>query len=458
MGSDVRSADLRGDERGAVVVIALFMAVTLVGVLWYLMGAGDAIIYRETMQDGADATAFSAAVYHARGMNLIAMINIVMAAIMAIIVAIKATQVILAVATGVACAVGAVPVCLADVGGDIAVAAEKYAVVSTAEAGLKSLLGLEIFIGGAQPQLAFAQSIAVGTVDYRPTVLAGGAVSISMVPGTSLAAWNPLNESTSGPGLGARLGPWKPTIRVGLPLYETDGALCRAGATMLGELVREMFGHLLGRWAGAALGAGASRFASLAKNVPSYFCDGMKSLDVYPPAVAGSDYYGVYSIVFGYLPWQTHAGAGVSLATWGRSTATTPSALTSLSFAKSEFYFDLGLGLFTFNGNPTATTPQKFPDDGAWNMRWRARMRRVRAIPQFGGLAAQLVTNAEGVASKNLLAGLEGTAGNVGPSWPVKATVGWLTGAIKSLTRLEGQNVDNGIQGAIGSYATVGVH
>lgn len=80
------------DQRGAVMVVGVFMAAFLVGSLWYIIGIGDAILYRERMQDGADAVAFAAAVYHARGMNIIAMINIIMAAILAVLVAFKLVQ------------------------------------------------------------------------------------------------------------------------------------------------------------------------------------------------------------------------------------------------------------------------------------------------------------------------------------------------------------------------------
>src|SRR5580693_9107888 len=82
-------APLRDDSRGAILVIAVFMAVFLVGCLWYLVGVGDAAIYREKMADGGDATAFASAVYHARGMNIIAMLNLIMAAALAVLIAFK---------------------------------------------------------------------------------------------------------------------------------------------------------------------------------------------------------------------------------------------------------------------------------------------------------------------------------------------------------------------------------
>ena len=91
-----------GDTRGAIMVVAVFMAVFLVGALWYIVGLADAMIYRERIQEGADAVAFSAAVVHARGMNIIAMMNLIMAAVMAVLVALKLAQLVLAIIAAVA--------------------------------------------------------------------------------------------------------------------------------------------------------------------------------------------------------------------------------------------------------------------------------------------------------------------------------------------------------------------
>lgn len=67
-------------------VLAIFMAMIVIGFLYYLVGLGDAILAQERMQDAADATAFSSAVIHARGMNVLAMLNIIMASMLAILV------------------------------------------------------------------------------------------------------------------------------------------------------------------------------------------------------------------------------------------------------------------------------------------------------------------------------------------------------------------------------------
>ena len=80
------------DERGAVLVLGVFMAACVAGMLWYLAGIGDAILYRQRLQEASDAAAFSAAVLHARGMNLIVMLNLIMACVLGVRVAMRAVQ------------------------------------------------------------------------------------------------------------------------------------------------------------------------------------------------------------------------------------------------------------------------------------------------------------------------------------------------------------------------------
>ncbi len=74
-------AALATDQRGAVMLIGLFLALAVVGGMWCLIGIGDAILARELSQEAADSAAFTNAVIHARGMNLIAFINIIVMAL-----------------------------------------------------------------------------------------------------------------------------------------------------------------------------------------------------------------------------------------------------------------------------------------------------------------------------------------------------------------------------------------
>src|SRR5688572_15581179 len=88
-------AKLASNERGAILVMGIIMCVFLVGILYYLHGLGTTVLFRERMQDAADAAALSTAIGHARGMNLIVFLNLVMAALVAVLLALKVIETLL---------------------------------------------------------------------------------------------------------------------------------------------------------------------------------------------------------------------------------------------------------------------------------------------------------------------------------------------------------------------------
>jgi hypothetical protein len=87
---------LARDQRGTVLIIGVFGAALLIGGLYYLAGVNDASRVREHLQDTADAAAWNAAVMHARGMNLVALLN------MAKLSAVAVTTSLLAIMFGAA--------------------------------------------------------------------------------------------------------------------------------------------------------------------------------------------------------------------------------------------------------------------------------------------------------------------------------------------------------------------
>jgi hypothetical protein len=80
MTSTERTPTLARDEGGAIMVVGLFMALALIAVAWIVIGIGDAVIARDRTQEAADAAVYTNAVIHARGMNLISFLNVVMMA------------------------------------------------------------------------------------------------------------------------------------------------------------------------------------------------------------------------------------------------------------------------------------------------------------------------------------------------------------------------------------------
>lgn len=92
---------LRQDESGALLIIGVVMGMILVGALWHVASIGDAIIWRERAQDAADSAAFENAVWNARGMNAIVLLNMLMALVMAVLVAWRALLLFVAVVIAV---------------------------------------------------------------------------------------------------------------------------------------------------------------------------------------------------------------------------------------------------------------------------------------------------------------------------------------------------------------------
>lgn len=103
-------------DRGAVMVATLFMALFLIALLYMVIGLGRTLVMKEGMQDAADAAAYSSAIFNARGMNLIVFINLVMAALISVLIAIRVAQSFLAFIAGVLVAMS-----LASLGGAAAV-------------------------------------------------------------------------------------------------------------------------------------------------------------------------------------------------------------------------------------------------------------------------------------------------------------------------------------------------
>ena len=79
---------LVSDERGAIMMLGLGAALVLIGAMWFLMGIADTLVWRDKMQEAVDSAAFSSATIHARGMNFIAAMNLVMLALVTLHVAI----------------------------------------------------------------------------------------------------------------------------------------------------------------------------------------------------------------------------------------------------------------------------------------------------------------------------------------------------------------------------------
>ncbi len=462
-GTPARSAGLARDSRGAILLISVFMSAFLVGCLWYVIGIGDAAIYRQYMQDGADSVAFGSAVYHARGMNILALINLVMAAVLAVLIAFKMAQVVLIAANILSC------VCAAASYGANAFCDTACTVTGDAESPMSDLVDevsqivdkvLRILhyasnaVAYGMPWIAEGKALSVAQ-DYKPTVDGGAMISTSLVPGVVEGALGGFKKSAQGD-----------SNRYGLPVEDEDfNALCKRAGKEAGEMIMAPFDFLgIPGVGGFAAAFGGGLMGSLAGSFPSYFCgdsgsgggsysattggygvDGKgttvqqdcdnkaqkvkdenakigaenktreaagkpdlplkppfdvkqcvsdenqkykmvssgssvsgssekTSKKVFEPACNGDVYFAVWSFTWGDLASQSDAATGVNIAGWNNAKAAGPERWSKVAIAKAEFYYE-----------PMASQGGAWSglkDEAMWNMRWRARMRRLR-LPQF---------------------------------------------------------------------------
>jgi hypothetical protein len=82
-------------RRGSILLPGMAMGVILTMLGMHIMDTCKAILLRELGQNAADAVALESAVWHAQGMNLLVLINVVMAAILSILVAIRVAEILL---------------------------------------------------------------------------------------------------------------------------------------------------------------------------------------------------------------------------------------------------------------------------------------------------------------------------------------------------------------------------
>lgn len=473
-----RSDDLAGDRRGAVLIIAVFMAAFLVGCLWYLIGVGDAAIYRQKMQDGSDSVAYASAVYHARGMNIIAVMNLIMAAILAVLIALKIAEIITwAVAaiaailcpfTGVACGVAEAAAQLGEkLSFQIIPKVEKWA-----DKLLRGISKGQVWVARLTPWIGSARGVMMST-NYAPTVKGGLGLSISMTPHDT---------------------------RIGLPVEEEPfEKLCKRAGTMVGDLV---FGWLPGGWGKFASGV----LGGVVSSFPTYFCGGSSmsgiyqgakdtakkqceeakkefdskpenkdkefdlkkcksdaekadiskqvagkgggqydghgktSKSVYYKAQNGDEYFQVYGFILGdNLPMRERSDKRVEIPAWNKAKVESPpvaEVLEKIGFAEAEFYYDqVTAGKLEW---------KDYSDDALWNMRWRARLRRFR-LPTSnvgGGLLQNGIPDwVPGIPEKYKDKGLDWlgkqVSANVGDNWVALWINEQLAGALDPAKKLD---------------------
>ena len=395
-----RPMSLFGDTRGAMMLMSLFLGLFLVGSLYYLLGIGDALIYRRTMQDGADAGAFAASVVAAKGMNLHALLNVVMAITAGILLVLRSVEVLLeillSILRGLAASIVLAPKALPL----IAILTPVESTVQTIGDGVEQFVriahdALDVAHEAVQrgyPLLAEARAVDVMAFQeaYRPPVVAG---FVAPLRGAAL-----------------------PRGERGLPVEPIDvGVLCDRAANGLADRIRNVSSRAP-KWLFRFLGGTIEKALKLGKRRT---CDDdvvespravISTRDDASEVWLGHEEFQYRAYNLGEDPrqghWQT-GERGIRIAQGGRDAGRDHvyqgHVIGRVGFAQSEYYFD----------------GAEHRAEWLWKQRWRARLRRFR-VPH--GHFADTIGDACGGprGTHNQSGGLSGICGVV-RSFPLDA-------------------------------------
>ncbi|MEM7436577.1 MAG: hypothetical protein AAF436_15575 [Myxococcota bacterium] len=359
-----RLRNLAGDCRGSVLTLSLFMALFVIGAMYYIVGVGDAILYRRAMQDAADAGAFSAAIVAAKGMNLHVLLNIVMAITAGILLVLRSVEVLLEIVLGVLQGL---------------VATIVFSIKATALiAALTPVEQTVERIGDGVEQFV---RVAHDAIDVAHDAVQRGFPSFAQLRAVNVMGSDVTQESpVVGGFVVPLLGPPLPKGGPGLPVEEGSlGSICNHVADGLGRRLNNVSSKVP-TWLKRFLGGLVSKTLGLGKRRTC--TDDI----VEPPRVVirersdgtrvwlGQEEFQYRSYSWGRDPhvgrWQ-RGELGLRLAQGGRASGRGSThdahAIGRVGFAQAEYYFD----------------GDAFPEEWMWRQRWRARLRRFRVSREW---------------------------------------------------------------------------
>jgi hypothetical protein len=348
-----RPADLLTDDRGAVMVIGVFMAMLVTGFLYYIIGIGNTIIYRERMQDAADVVAFGAAVTYAKGMNLVALINQIMALLVAIWMVFRIVQTILMTAR-IFCSIafficgGAVPAI--EAADRFVDAAFNLYTNTIMQPGLTLGNRAQQAIRTAWPAFAYARALSGASpgATYRPPV--AQSLLLPLAP-RALPIKAVSIRRTCAHAARALVEPW---VRTALALFPGIGDII--ARFVAGVLARTFCPDDNPQWRPHEIDQGSGNCN-----------DGMPGQDC--------EYVQLRGVTIATATPFRNNERGVAAAAWGQAGGSGGAfgaleMLGNLGTAQAEYYYE---------GTENI-------DEWMWNQRWRARLRRV----QFGPMASSI--------------------------------------------------------------------
>lgn len=345
------------DQAGATMVMGVFMAVLLVGMIYYVWGVGDAVMHRERMQDASDTAAFGAAVIHARGMNMLALLNMIMAALAFV----AATMATIASMIGYAFAAASLMCslcspwcgwCCAQCPIAFRHGVEYRSASSTADSTESVIETLMTAVNGyaagiriGVPLAAQAKVVGYGTDAYAPVTELG-----LMLPLPGARSELPAQDDETNWPCDEKVLPW---VRLLAPVYVWafgSVSIYMPGGIFLGNLI------------------------DAPRHSRRWCQDGYFQRIIDDAQDMGNDRYQVQAYMLGDpdLEWTQE---GVAIAAWGEGenagrTYTNFAEMGRISFTQAEFFYDDGESDWR---------------EWLWHMNWRARLRRWRIEAAGGG-------------------------------------------------------------------------
>lgn len=399
---------LRRDEGGAVMVMGLFFALFLIAGMWSMKGLGDAVVFRHRMQEASDHEVYAAAVVHARGMNLVAAMNVLMRilALLWIVMSVLRDLLVIALAILGACAAFFMTTALCSP--LFAIAGNAYNALCNARSSyeqavikpvLPALSGIETAAALGYPWIGSVVAADVGS-SYDASAIAFGSSHVpglafdvdmdSMFDGKGDGSGGKACEAASaGRGTdrqtGASDSDKDDEIKLGLPVVNVENAkLCELAADSIEDYFPPFLGSVLSWVAGAFNDAGS-------------YCSGFpwetKVLGwkrMYKPAKNGSAYMQVWDISLPGDYDDGNSSSKVALAEGPKKGLPKAKELRkqdekpsfSPFFAQAEYFYDCRANHKKWSSSDCNGDVE---DDSfaTFNMRWRARLRPV-ALPKAG--------------------------------------------------------------------------
>jgi hypothetical protein len=445
-GTPKAPANFWRDDRGVMVVAGTLMSFFMIGTVWYVLGIGNVINYREQLQNATDASAFAGAVYDARGMNLLATINIFMGFVLSLVVMAKIMQVVFWIGWAANCGE-----CADSWGFDVVACFECNTYdpfealtwlgddvpgfVKTVEQGCRTALeamhyteeGVAIiwpWVSASKSQVAgtyFANGVAVTTsfaYSQIPVSLdkLGSPGSIeSIVDSFQQGSFSPITDNIPESRLGLPVNSAKYTDLCEMALLDLTsadnafqfipGGFMNLIAGVLAEVLYTMdqffcdaaagnslFGGIMGAIDGVGnfLGFGLNPDGTVSNSNYDY-----SPMQLYPSAKMGDGYFGVWAQGLGV--WTNAldiAKPGLKVSAQQSQKGTVIGAApkdATLAVTRAEFYYDpkndeSGKGA---QKKETSINLMDYPSHNVlWNPRWRARLVRYHGFPTVGVIGA----------------------------------------------------------------------